>query len=540
VSKKGLLMPITREDLLPQTIQRQAEADPERIYLQEVGGGSQTYAQTHAAAQHWAIALRGLGIRAADNVLVFMPPCMETVNVWVGLGWLRAIDVPVNTEYRGSILSFVMERSKAEILIVHRQYLDAFFDVADGLTRVKTVVTVGGLPDSLSPAPGRIQFIDAADLLAGAPGERDGLDGPEPYDVATMMYTSGTTGISKGVLSPWGNFANGGRRFGPPGDVLTSDDALYAPLPLYHVGGTYWINAIAQLGARMVLRSRFSTNDFWPDVRQYGCTIAFLLGGMSSFLDRQPLQPDDADNPMKYALLVPMLQDTEGFERRFGLEVYSVYGMTEIGVTMKTPMTRVNNTSCGHPFPEFDVRIVDDHDNEIPPGGVGELLIRPRDPWIFFNGYFEMPEVTAAAWQNLWFHTGDALRVDPDGNYYFVDRIKDAIRRRGENISSVEVETYINRHPGVLECAAVPVASEWSEDEIRICVVPKPGASFTEVELIDFLIEEKMPKFMIPRFVAYLDALPRTATGKVKKHEMRRPADRSDWDRDTVRPLRGR
>ena len=135
-------MPITREDLLPQTIQRQAEADPERIYLQEVGGGAQTYAQTHAAAQHWAIALRGLGIRGADNVLVFMPPCMETVNVWVGLGWLRAIDVPVNTEYRGTILSFVMERSKAEILVIHRQYLDAFFDVTEGLTRVKTVVVV--------------------------------------------------------------------------------------------------------------------------------------------------------------------------------------------------------------------------------------------------------------------------------------------------------------------------------------------------------------------------------------------------------------
>jgi len=235
--------------------------------------------------------------------------------------------------------------------------------------------------------------------------------------------------------------------------------------------------------------------------------------------------------------MIPLLKDLAAFERRFGVRAYSVYGMTELGVVTRTELSPTDPTSCGAPFPEYELRIVDELDQEVPVGETSELVVRSRVPWTTSTGYFGMPQATVDAWRNLWFHTGDGFRQDLDGNYHFVDRVKDTIRRRGENISSTEVEQYVLRYEPVFECAAVPVPSEWSEDEVKICVVAKPGHAIIEQELIEFLLAERMPRFMLPRFVQVLSEMPRTPTGKIQKHSLRRSSNPAEhWDRELHLP----
>jgi crotonobetaine/carnitine-CoA ligase len=252
-----------------------------------------------------------------------------------------------------------------------------------------------------------------------------------------------------------------------------------------------------------------------------------------------PEQPGDADNPLRNVSMGPLVNEVEEFKRRFGVQVSTGYGMTEIAVPLASDAWNLANaTSCGRVrtgYPGYDVRVVDEWDRPLGPDEVGELIVRTAEPWTMNAGYYNMPAETAAAWRNGWFHTGDAFRYDADGNYYFVDRIKDAIRRRGENISSFEVEAYVIRHPAVAECAAVAVPSEHSEDEVKVVVVPAPGAVVDPRELIEFLMPT-MPRFMIPRYVEIVDALPKTPTMRVRKVELRTAAAVTDatWDREAA------
>ena len=305
---------------------------------------------------------------------------------------------------------------------------------------------------------------------------------------------------------------------------------------MFHAGFTNWIHGIAAVGGTWVFRERWSTPAFWDDVRRYSCTTTCLLGAMGNFLGRAESVQDEADNPMRTMVSIPLPDNVEDFERRFDIELCTAYGSTEMGIAFKTTQAS-DRRSCGRPFAEYDARIVDDDDQEVPVGTVGEIVMRPSEPWISFAGYFGMPEATVEAWRNLWFHSGDMAYRDQDDNYFFADRKKDSIRRRGENISSVEVETYVYRVDAVFECAAIPVPAEWGEDEVKICVALKPGRTLSANELIDALVSDKMPRFMVPRFVAFMDELPKTPTGKVQKDLLRKLAasDRG-WDRTAVDP----
>ncbi|MDQ7910827.1 AMP-binding protein [Phytohabitans sp. ZYX-F-186] len=524
--------------LLPQVVAGHAGEHGERVFVQEVGGGAQTYAETHDRATRWAMAFRSLGVKAGDRVSRFTPTCVESVNIWIGLGWLRATDVPVNTEFRGSILAATLENAQAELLVCHVRWIPAVLDVADRLSRLKTIITVGG-PFEPPPAA-TLTFVDGQALVDGV-DEIEPLDGPRPHDLAMVVYTSGTVGVAKAAMLTWQMYANGADHVSPPDDLLTKDDALYLPYPLFHIAGTFWTHGIARAGARVVLRETFSTSSFWREIREYGCTVTHFLGATANFVYRQEPAPDDADNPLRIASMVPLLKNLEDFERRFGLRAYSVYGMTELGVVSRTELSPRDPAACGRPFPEFELRIVDALDREVPVGQVGELVVRPTVPWTTFTGYFGAPEATVRAWRNLWFHTGDGFRRDADGEYYFVDRVRDSIRRRGENISSTEVEAYVLRYEPVLECAAIPAPSEWSEDEVKVCVVAKPGQAVDPRGLLDFLVGEQMPRFMLPRFVEVLAEMPKTPTGKIQKHTLRANTDtRRDWDRDVEMPTLSR
>jgi carnitine-CoA ligase len=288
-----------------------------------------------------------------------------------------------------------------------------------------------------------------------------------------------------------------------------------------------------------VIREQFSIEHFWDDVRSFGITGAGLVGPIAAFLLLQSERPDDADTPLRHVIMGPLVPQVDEFAARFGVEVATAYGMTEIGVPFASDGYDLpNSTSCGklrRGWAGYEANVVDQHDQPLGPSEVGELVVRTREPWVLNQGYFGMPEVTAQAWRNGWFHTGDAFRYDEDGNYYFVDRLKDAIRRRGENISSFEVEALVVQHPDVSEVAAVAAPSEFSEDEVKVCVVVREGAELTHSELLDFL-EPLMPRFMRPRYVEFVASLPKTdGTMRTQKAKLREQAlNGRTWDREAA------
>jgi crotonobetaine/carnitine-CoA ligase len=280
------------------------------------------------------------------------------------------------------------------------------------------------------------------------------------------------------------------------------------------------VYAAMQAGATAIVRRRFSASEYWNTVRESGANVSFLLGAMANLLARQEPRPDDAENPMERMLLVPLVDELDAFKRRFGVRVCTCYGSTEVNVPIASDFTVSDPTVAGKAMPGFDLRVADENDREVPAGQVGELLVRAREPWVIATEYHANPEATLRAFRNLWLHSGDAFRRDAEGNYYFVDRIKDYIRRRGENISSFEVEREVNAHPDVLESAAVAIKSELSEDDLKVVVVPKPGRRIDAGELRE-LLRTRVPKFMLPDVVDVVEELPKTPTGKIQKHLLR-------------------
>jgi crotonobetaine/carnitine-CoA ligase len=307
-------------------------------------------------------------------------------------------------------------------------------------------------------------------------------------------------------------------------------------MPLFHNSGRSAFNYAMARGARFVLRDRFSATAFWTDIRATGCVTAALVGPMTALLFAAPSADDDGDTPLRHAILGPMIPEMEEFEARFGVRVATGYGQTETGMAVTTGWNHGPWQNCGrvredYPWPE--VRIVDRYDEPVAPGEIGELVVRSAEPWALNVGYYRMPEQTAEAWRNGWFHTGDAFRCDDDGWFYFVDRLRDTIRRRGENISSFEVETLVVEHPAVAECAAIGVPAALGEDDVMVAVILRDEARFDPAELLEFLTP-RMPRFMLPRYVEVVDDLPRTeASMRVRKHELRaRGVTATTWDRE--------
>jgi crotonobetaine/carnitine-CoA ligase len=406
------------------------------------------------------------------------------------------------------------------------------------------VVTGEGM---FTPLSG-VRTVPAAEFLAdGTPA--GSATRPNVWDTSCIVLTSGTTGPSKLVQIPWGVMHSGGERILPVED-LTPDDVWYQPLPTFHAAARFGITLMALCGGQLVQRETFSLTSFWADVREYGCTVTNMSPYSKLLLD-QPERDDDADNPMRAAVVNPMPRDPDGFAKRFGLALSASYGTSELGIPISAGWDVSVPGSCGRPkagWPGVHIRIVDEHDDDVPVGEVGELVIRTDEPWGLTSGYFDNPEATAEAWRNGWFHIGDGMRQDADGNLFFHDRIKDSIRRRGENISSFEVEAEVNAHPAVLESAAVAVRTDGAEDELKVFVVRDDGAGLDGAGLdgagldgagldgaglCEFLAE-RVARFMVPRYVEFVDTLPKTeASGRIKKSELRnRGNGPATWDRE--------
>jgi crotonobetaine/carnitine-CoA ligase len=430
------------------------------------------------------------------------------------------------------MLRYLIENSRARVLILAEEFLPRLAEVAGELDgdRVVVVPDLSGQPPALP-----FEVLDGRALLAAA-RPADDLPGPGPLDTSSMIYTSGTTGASKGVPVTWASLH---QIVGilPP-DVVPDGQSYYSVYSGFHIAGKAAFYAAQVLGRRLVFRDVFSVNHYWDDVRRFDVAFGGLVGGMASLLLAQPEKPDDARNPMRGVIMAPLIPDLERFRRRFDVRVCTGYGMTEIAYPFASGWDLANATSCGRlrtGYPGYSVRVVDAEDRDVAPGEIGELIVRAEAPGIIMPGYFGMPERNAELWRGGWFHTGDGFRRDAEGNFYFADRIKDAIRRRGENISSFEVEACVNEHPAVLESAAIGVPSEHSEDEVKVVIVPRPGVALEPEELIRFLIP-RMPRFMIPRYVEIVPDLPKTeATQRTRKHELRANAlNARTWDREAA------
>lgn len=478
-----------------------------------------TYAETAAVAAASAQKLAEAGIAPGDRIAILASNRAEFLEVYLGCAWLGAIAVPVNPALRGVQLEHIFRNSTPRILVVEdifRANLDSVHD--------KSVLP----PDSWT--------IDRNGISRGtssrAAGTAKPTPAPKPGDTVAILYTSGTTGPSKGVCCPqaqlfwWGIYSasNLGIRDG---------DVLMTTLPIFHTNA---LNAFYQAllnGCTYVLVPKFSASGYWKTAREHGATVGYLLGAMAAMLLAQPESPDDT----KHAVRVSLGGGVPGhlhepFRHRFNVPLLDGYGSTETNFVFATPVPPDQPGSMGYLIDGAEARIVDADDTPLPDGEAGELVLRPREPFAFATGYFNMPEKTVEAWRNLWFHTGDRVVREANGLYRFIDRMKDAIRRRGENVSSWEVENALQAHPLISSCAVYPVPSELGEDEVAVAVLLKPNASLQPLDVVQYC-EGKMAYFAVPRYVRFVSQMPLTENGKIKKVSLREAGITSDmWDRE--------
>ena len=463
-----------------------------------------TYADAHAITNGYAEGFRRAGIGCGDHVALMLDNRPELLWAMWGLGKLGAVAVPLNTAAKGELLAYLIDQSDSVLVCAEDAYGE----------RVRTVAgpAVRGV---LGPA-GIAGF---AELTAADPPEMLEVKHSDPH---LIMYTSGTTGPSKGVVSPHSQGHAVGRQMASRSGYRP-DDVLYTCLPVFH-GNALWYTIYAALWADacVALSRGFSARRFWDEIRASGATVFNALGAMANIIWQLPESPCDRDHRVRIAMMVPTSRDlAERFDRRYGIRTTSVFAMTEnCAVTVFGPDDPVAKAdSAGRVREDMEVQIVDDDRRPLPVGELGEICIRPRERGSIMLGYYEMPAATVAATADLWFHTGDRGRLDADGYLYFADRKKEAIRRRGENISAFEVETVLCRHPTVAEAAAVPVPSELGEDDVMAYVVAAPDAEIDEAELIRFCAEH-MAYYMVPRYLDVIDALPKTPSEKIEKYKL--------------------
>ncbi|HTE79195.1 MAG TPA: AMP-binding protein, partial [Reyranella sp.] len=478
---------------------------------------------TQAIARQSAIGLAALGVTQGDHVLSWLPNGPDAIRIWFGLNYLGAVYVPINLAYRGGLLAHVVANSDAKLIVAHADLVGRL--AAIDRAALTTAVVLNG---EAAAIPGLAMHPRAALEPTGGvlpPLARD----IAPWDTQSIIYTSGTTGPSKGVLASYLHLYTMGTESFPS---LGPDDRFMVNLPLFHVGGTVAVYVMLAIGGSITIVEAFDTASFWRVVTETGTTACVLLGVMTPFLVKQPPGPQDRSHTLRSAIMVPLCEDAAAFSARFGCEVYTVFNMTEVSTPIRSEKNPSPLGTCGRPRPGVDARVVDENDCEVAQGSVGELIVRTDRPWAMNHGYYKNPEATAKAWRNGWFHTGDAFRIGADGQFFFVDRMKDAIRRRGENISSFEVETEICAHPAVKEVAVVAVPSEFAEEEVLAAVSLVEGASLDPAELIAFLTP-RMAHFMVPRYVRIVPDLPKTPTQKVQKHLLRTEGITADtWDRE--------
>jgi crotonobetaine/carnitine-CoA ligase len=523
--------------VLPQVLEHQAVARAGRPALSWTDEGKPlTFAELNAEVNRYAHGFAEAGIKKGDKVVLYMPNSLEFVLLWYALTKIGAIEVPVGEIQKGAFLQHQINLSQARTIITTPDLIGRIADVEDNVALLERCYVLGSAEGEEPAGLSRVPMQPVSVLRSGNtenPGVRI-----TPSDIAAVLYTSGTTGMSKGVLMSHSHFY-----FFAEEDVqltgLTEDDVYMTGFPFFH-GNAQFLTIYPCLiaGAHCVLYPKFSASDYFGRAERSGATVANLIGATMAFILASPPADHDRRHRIRTIYSAPLAVDlAKKFTDRFGpIEFVDGFGQTEISNIFQTPRGAYRPAGASGVLMDqwFEVKLADpETDEPVPEGEVGELMIRPKVPGIITEGYLGMPEKTVEAWRNLWFHTGDAMRRDETGWYYFVDRVKDALRRRGENISSFEVESVVRQHPSVAECAVVGVKADEAggEDEVKVCIVLNDGATVDMAELIAFC-DRHMGAHMVPRYIEVMAALPQTPSEKVKKKELReRGVTPETWDR---------
>jgi crotonobetaine/carnitine-CoA ligase len=482
--------------------------------------GTFTFRELDAESDTVAAGLAELGIGPGDRVALLAHNSAEFLLAVLAAHKRRATIVPLNTELQGSFLVHQLRTSKPKVLLVDEGLRDRLDDLPADSKEFGATVVIG---------PEVERHGDSRDVtfqsLRDAQADDSAVLTPEPSDTAAILYTSGTTGPSKGVLLPHSHcFLFGALQ--ARALEMSSDDRCLVALPMFHVNALFMaLGSCLVTGASAYIVPRFSASTWLDEVRVSGATVTNAVGVMAEFIAMQPATDRDRDHHLRKVMAIPVARTwASDFEQRFGVRFVQVYGMTECNIVSFSDPRDPLEPGCTGPVVDsfFDVRIVDPAtDRPVNTGEMGEIVVRPRVPSCFMQGYDGMPDQTVDAWRNLWFHTGDAGRLDARGRLYFIDRLKDSIRRRGENISALEVEQALNEHPEVHETAVigVKVAGAGGEEEIKACVV---ASGQLDPYALHAWCRDRLPRYAVPRFIEMMDALDKTATGKLRKEDLRR------------------
>lgn len=480
-------------------------------------------------AEAVASGLLALGLLPGERVAVLAPARVASLQAWFGIARAGLVEVPLNPASGEVLLAWCVARSSARAVVCDPDLLSQLVTALPG-SSVEHIVVLGGEAPAVRDLPEGIAVSDFETLLASG---LTVLPDVRPTDAAVILYTSGTTGPPKGVLLSHRANVNLAQHTVALMDY-TPDDRLYSVFPLYHSNARYCsVMAGLEAGADVLLHRRFTASGFWDICRREGITAFNYQGAMMSILNKQGPRPDDRDHRVRVAFGAPCPAEVfESFEERFGVRLTEIYGSTETSLICEMPPERRRVGTAGQESSIYHVAVVDEWDREVPRGTPGEIVARPKRPGWMFDGYNGDPAATAAAWRNLWFHTGDRGVLDEDGFLSFLDRVKDTVRRRGENVSTWEVERVVAEHPSVAQAAAYGVSSELSEEEVMVAVVPAPGASVDPVELLVHCAG-RLTAFATPRFVRTVDALPLTPSQRVEKYRLREEGVTADtYDRE--------
>lgn len=520
----------TGQDTLLHAFKRVLDAAPDRIFL-DFSGRHHSYSEFDCLATRMAHELKRLGVRPGDTVMTLLDNNVDAVTSWFASNRIGAICVPINTALRGEFLRHQMDDAGGPIVICEASYLSRLAEVADRLPSVRLILRRGAI-DRVPACAIPIESLDE---------HRGDCETPiaitaQPGDTSCIIYTSGTTGPSKGSMQSYNYFCHlATQRL--TANPASCNDITYTPLPLFHNNAlATGITATVLSGGRIAIAPRFSLSNFWPDVQRSGATIVSLVGSIATLIAEGP----DNEASRKCVGQVHTVRGVpfsdavkDAWRRRFGaVNVGSNdYGMTEAALITWLPRAAfATSGSSGKRCAAFDVRIVDDDDREVPVGTAGEVIVRPNRPNIMFQGYWRRPEATVAAMRNQWFHTGDIGRFDDDGFFYFVDRKKDYLKRRGENISSYEMEVAIRAHPAIQEVAVHAVPSSLGDDDVKVTCVLKPGHAVGHADLCLWIVE-RVPYFAVPRYIELRGELPKNPQDKVLKYQLRQEGvTAATWD----------
>jgi crotonobetaine/carnitine-CoA ligase len=516
-----------------EVLERRLASDPDGPYL-DFEGDQWSARQVAAAAERCASWLHDQGVGPGDRVATLLENGPEQVVSFFAAIRLGAIQVPVNTAYKGEFLRHQLADSGAAVLVVQGDLVARAAEVVgDDTPELRVVVVVGDADAGVAARP----TVAWRDVVAHDPSRLPAA-GVRPGDIACFIYTAGTTGPSKGCMLPHNYVVSLADQITRAWE-RTPDDVVLTPLPLFHFNAiSVCVVGSLLVGGSSSIARRFSVSRFWPEVRRTGATMVSMLGSLAILVANAPDHPDQRDHRLRLCAAAPMPPDTDRVWReRFGCATFSAgFGLTEASLLSMLPAGEPNPPGAAGRLnrDEFDVRLLADDGVEVPVGEVGEIVCRPNGPNLMFAGYWRRPEATLDAFRDLWFHTGDLGRVDEAGFLTFVDRKKDSLRRRGENISSFEMEKTLHAHPAIQDVAVHAVPSEMGEDDVKVTAVLQPGAVVTEEELCRW-VAERVPFFAIPRYVELRPDLPRNPVGRVLKYQLRDDGvTATTWDREAA------